>query len=146
MSLSQQLAELSAEAKKAEDRFAQAQSQAKDHLTQQREHVQRETEAALQNVNEKLSSASADAQARTSEIKSKVDSDFDHLKQRAGESKEKFEAWQAGNYADDKQADAEAAIGYAIASVKMAELATIDAVEARARAEIKADQAQPIQA
>jgi hypothetical protein len=146
MSLSQQLAELSAEAKKAEDRFSQAQSEAKEHLTQQREHVQRETETALQNVSEGLSRASADAQERASQIKSKVDSDFDQLKQRATESKQKFEAWQADNYANDKQADAEAAIGYAIASVKMAELATLDAVEARARAEIKAEEIQPAQA
>jgi uncharacterized protein YpuA (DUF1002 family) len=144
--LSQQLSQLSAEAKKAEDRFAKAQSQAKEHLTEQREHVRQETEAALQKVSQNLSRAGADAQERTTQLKSKVDSDFGQIKDRADQSKHKFEAWQANNYADDKQADAEAAISYAIVSVKMAELATLDAVEARGRAEIKAEETQPIQA
>jgi uncharacterized protein YpuA (DUF1002 family) len=144
--LSQQLSQLSAEAKKAEDRFANAQSQAKEHLTEQREHVRQETEAALQKVSQNLSRAGADAQERTTQLKSKVDSDFGQIKDRADQSKHKFEAWQANNYADDKQADAEAAISYAIVSVKMAELATLDAVEARGRAEIKAEETQPIQA
>ena len=144
--LSQQLAQLSAEAKKAEDRFAKAQSEAKEHLAEQRDHVQRETETALHKVRDGLSQASAEAKVRTTQIKSKVDSDFDQLSRRATESKQKFEAWQASNYANDKQADAEASIGYAIAAVKMAELATLDAVDARARAEIKAEQIQPVQA
>lgn len=143
--LSEQLANLSVEAKHAEDRARKAQTEAKERLEQRREHVREETEAALDKVKSGLSRASADAQLRSRQLKSKVDSDFEHLKDRHEERKRKLEAWQANNYATDKEADAEALINYAIASVRMAELGVLDAIDARLRAEAKAEQVQPAQ-
>jgi hypothetical protein len=143
--LSEKLAQLSVQAKHTEDRAKKAQTEAKDRLEQQREKVREETRAALDKVNNGLSRASADAQVHARQLKTKVDSDFERLKQHADERKQKFEAWQANNYANDKEADAEALVDYAIASVKMAELGVLDAIDARLRAESKAEQIQPAQ-
>jgi hypothetical protein len=141
--LSQQLSELSVQAKNAEDNVQKAQSEAKERIEQRREEVQHQTKAALDKVSQNLSDASADAQARATQMKAKVNSDFEQLKQRSSEGAQKFEAWQANNYADDKEADASSAINYAIAATKMAELATLDAISARVSAEVKAEQTAP---
>jgi predicted RNase H-like nuclease (RuvC/YqgF family) len=144
--LSENLAELSAQAKKTEDRVAKAQTETKERLEQQREEAHREAQAALEKVDERISRASERTKSQFTQLKSKVDGDFERIRDNASARKSTFEAWQANNYADDKLADAQAAIGYAIVSVKLAELATLDAIEARGRAEIKSDQVQPIQA
>ena len=144
--LSQQLAELSEQAKKAEERITKAQSETKERVQQHLEQAHREAEAALDRVNERVERSSEGTRTRLDQFKSKVKADLDGMKEDATARKTKFEAWQANNYANDKHADAQAAIGYAIASVKMAEVATLDAIEARTRAEIKADQVQPAQA
>lgn len=65
------------------------------------------------------------------------------MKQDAHETKQKFEARQAENYASDKEADAAAAIEYAIAATRMAEFQTLSAIVARARADSKTEQPQP---
>jgi hypothetical protein len=144
--LSQQLSELSAHAKKAEDRVAKAQSEAKEQFEQQREEARRETEAALNRVDESISRASEGTKTHLAELKAKTDADMQRMRENASERTRKFEAWQASNYATDKAADAQAAIGYAVAAIKIAEVATLDAIDASGRAEIKTEQAQPIQA
>ena len=144
--LSQHLSELSAQAKKAEDRVARAQSETKERLEEQRAEVHREAEAALNRVKEGVARASDGTKEHFAQLKSKVDADMERIGENASARKTQLEAWQANNYANDKTADAQAAIGYAIAAVKMAEVATLDAVEARGRADIKADQVQPVQA
>jgi membrane protein involved in colicin uptake len=144
--LSQNLAELSAQAKKAEDRVAKAQSETKERIEQQRDEAHREAEAALDRVSEGISRASDGTKTHFEQLKSKVDGDMQRMKEDASARRTSFEAWQANNYANDKAADAEAAISYAVVAVKMAEVATLDAIEARGRAEVKAEQEQPIQA
>jgi hypothetical protein len=46
--------------------------------------------------------------------------------------------------ATDKEADALAAIDYAVAATKIAELQTLDAISARAEADNRSEQIQPI--
>jgi hypothetical protein len=142
--LSQHLSELSAQAKKAEDRVARAQSETKDRLEEQRAEVHREAEAALDRVSEGLARASEGTKMHVTQLKSKVDADLERIREDASARKTKFEAWQASNFANDKAADAQAAIGYAVAAVKMAEVASLDAIEARGSAEIKAEQVQTV--
>lgn len=144
--LSQQLSELSVQAKKAEDRVAKAQSETKERVQQQLEEAHREAEAALDRVQDDIQRASEGTKARSAQLRAKVNADMEGMREDASARRFEFEAWQANNFANDKAADAGAAIGYAIAAVKMAEVATLGAIEARGRAEIKADQAQPIQA
>ena len=144
--LSQQLAELSNQAKKAEDRVAKAQSETRERVDERREKASREAQSALDRVNDSVSRASEGTKAHFAQLKSKVDTDFQRIEANASDRKAKLESWQADNYASDKLDDAQAAINYAIASVKMAEAATLDAIDAQARAQVKADQVQPIQA
>ena len=141
--LSQKLAELSVQAKKAEDRVTQAQTEAHERIEQQRDQVHQETEAALGKVKQRVDEVKGESRARFETLQAKVDSDFAQIRRDTDERKSKFEAWQANNYASDKESDAIAAIDYAIAATKMAELQTLDAISARARAETKADQIQP---
>lgn len=141
--LSQKLAELSVQAKMAEDRVTQAQTEAHERIEQRRDQVHQETEAALGKVKQRVEEVKGESRARFETLQAKVDSDFAQMRRDTDERKRKFEAWQADNYASDKESDANAAIDYAIAATKMAELQTLDAISARARAENKADQIQP---
>lgn len=144
--LSRQLSELSAQAKKVEDCVARAQSETKERLEEQREKAHQEAHAALERVRDTVDRASEGTKTHFAELRSKIDTDFHRVRENASAREQKFEAWQAGNYANDKAADAQATIGYAVAAIKLAEVATLDAVEARTKAEIKAEHAQPIQA
>lgn len=144
--LSQALSELSVQTKKTEDRIAKAKAETKERVEQHLDEAHREAEAALARVNEDVERASEGTKAHFEQLKSKVNSDIERMREDASARKGKFEAWQANNYANDKAADARAAVLYAVATIKMAEVATLNAIEARGRAEIKADQAQPIQA
>ena len=142
--LSQHLAELSVQAKIAEDRVAKAQSQAHERIEQQRNQVRQETEQALGKVKQRFDEAKGEARARFEGLRTKVNSDFEQIRSKAIETKGKFEAWDANNYASDMEADAVAAIDYAVAATKIAELQTLDAIAARATAESKAEQIQPM--
>jgi hypothetical protein len=143
--LSQQLSELSAQAKKAEDRIARAQSETKGRVQSHLDEAHREAEAALKKVNEDVERASEGTKTHFAQLQAKVNSDIERMKEDAANKKATLEAWQADNYASDKAADARAAIAYGIAAIKVAEVATLNAIEARTRADIKAVQAEPIQ-
>ena len=141
--LSQKLAELSVEAKQTEESVAKAQTQAREHIEQKREQVRRETEQALGKVKQQFESVKGEARTRFDALHAKVSSDFEQVKQQAHETKSKFETWQAESYASDKEADALAAIDYAIAATKIAELQTLDAIAARGEASARTEQIQP---
>ncbi len=138
-SLSQGLAELSVQAKNAEDRVAQAQSEARERIEQRREQVRGEAEQALGKVKQRFAEAKGEARTRFDALQAKVTSDVEQMKQNASETKREFETWQAENYASDTEADALAAIDYAVAATKIAELATLDAIAARVQAETQVE-------
>jgi hypothetical protein len=135
--LSKKLAELSVQAKTAEDRVAMAQTEAHERIEQKREQVRNETEQALGKVKQQFEQAKGETRTRFETLHAKVNADFEQMKKDASEKKSRFEAWQAENYASDKEADAIAAIDYAVAATKMAELQTLDAIAARAQADTK---------
>lgn len=140
--LSQKLAELSVQAKSAEDHVAKAQTEARESIEQKREQVRQETEQALGKVKQHIDQVKGETRAHFNALQAKVNSDFEELRQQASQNKQKFEAWQAENYASDKEADALASIDYAIAATKYAELQTLDAIAARARAQSTAEHVQ----
>ena len=141
--LSEHLARLSNHAKIAEDRVATAQSEVTARLDGKRAQVSEETEQALAKLQQRFNDAKAENRTRLQAVQSKVEGDFQQVRQRAEQAKDKFEAWQADNYAADMEADALDAIDYAIVATKIAELQTLDAIAARARAGGKAEQLQP---
>jgi len=132
--LSDKLAELSVEAKNTEDRVTKAQSEAHDRIEQKRQEARAKAEEALGKVKEHVTAAKGEAQTNADALQAKIDVDFANVKERANERHEKFKSWQANNYANDKEADALAAIDYAIAATRLAELQTLDAISARAEA------------
>ena len=140
--LSQKLAQLSVEAKNTEDRVAKAQTEARDRIQQQREQARAQAEEALGKVKDRVSEAKDEARERYNSLQAKVDADFENLRQNATVRREKFESWQANNYANDKEADALAAIDYAIAATRMAESQTLDAIAARMEADSRAEEVQ----
>jgi len=135
--LSQKLAELSVQAKTTEDNVSKAQTEARERIEQKLEQVRNETEQALGKVKQRFEQAKGETRNRFETLHAKVNADFEQMKKDANETKGKFEAWQAENYASDKEADAIAAIDYAVAATKMAELQTLDAIAARAQSETK---------
>lgn len=141
--LSQKLAELSVQAKSAEERVAQFQTETRERIEQQREHVREEAEQALGKVKQRFDEAKGEARGRLESLQAKANADFEQIRRKASETKGKFEAWQAENYALDAEIDALAAIDYAVAATKLAELQTLDAIVARAQADNKAEQVQP---
>ena len=143
--LSQHLAKLSVQAKATEDQVAKAQSEAKDRLETTREKARQEAQQALETVQQHVSAARDETRTRFDGLHAKVNSDFDKLREQATEKKQMFEAWQAKNYAEDKELDARAAIDYAIAATKIAELQTLDAIGARAEAIARSEQGQSAQ-
>jgi len=138
--LSAKLGELSIQAKNAEDRVAEAQTEMRERLEQKRAQVRTETEQALGKVKLQVEEAKGETRTRFNALRAKVDGDFEQMRQDATRAKGEFEAWQAENYASDKEADALAAIDYAVAATKLAELQTLDAIAARAEAEGRAEQ------
>jgi|KBSSwiStaDraftv2_1062776.scaffolds.fasta_scaffold520603_2 uncharacterized protein YjbJ (UPF0337 family) len=140
--LSQKLSELSVQAKSTEDRVAKAQLEVRERVEQQRDQARRDAEEALGKVRERFEEAKGETRTRLEALHAKVNYDFEQMKKDASESKRTFEAWQAQNYASDKEADAFAAIDYAVAATKIAELQTLDAIAARARADTKAEQVE----
>ena len=138
--LSQKLAQLSVEAKNTEERVSKAQTQARERLDQQRKEARAKAEEALGNVKQHVNSFKGETRAGFDALQAKVQVDVDNMKQQASEDRARFKSWQANNYANDKEADAEAAIDYAIAATRIAELQTLDAISARAEAEVKAAQ------
>lgn len=141
--LSQKLAELSVQAKTTEERVSKAQNEAREFLGRRREEVRQEVEQALGEVQQRFQDAQGATRTRLEALHAKVNSDFEQMKKDASEKKRKFEAWQAENYACDKEADALAAIDYALAATKIAELQTLDAIAARAEADSRSEQIQP---
>jgi hypothetical protein len=141
--LSQKLSELSVQAKSTEDRVAEAQLQARERVEQQRDQARRDAEQALGKVRQRFEEAKGETRTRLEALHAKVNYDFQQIKKDADEKKRKFEAWQAENYASDKEADALAAIDYAVAATKIAELQTLDAIAARGEAEGRIEQIQP---
>jgi hypothetical protein len=141
--LSQKLSELSVQAKQSEDTVAKAQTQAREYIEQKRVQVRRETEQALSKVKQQFEGAKGEVRTRFDALHAKVNADFEQMKRHAQQTKGKFEAWQAENYASDKEADAVAAIDYAIAATKIAELQTLEAIAARAEAGSRTEQIQP---
>lgn len=143
-SLSQKLAELSEQAKTTEDRVAKAQTEVREQLNQRRDQARQEAEQVLGQVKQRFQEAQGETRTRLETLHAKVNADFEQIKRDAAEKKGKFEAWQAENYASDKEADALAAIDYAVAATKIAELQTLDAISARAEAGSRSEQTQPI--
>ena len=133
--LSEQLADLSAHAKNAEDAVAAAQKEAHDKVVERKEKARAAATTAVEKVNQEIKSTSDTAAKNWSAVKAKVASDMNSLKASVAQAKHDLGAKRAENYAKELEWEAGVAIDYAIASVEQAKLATLDAIVARVEAE-----------
>jgi hypothetical protein len=133
--LSEQLADLSVRAKKAEDAVAAAQKEAHDKIVTRKEQARAAAAAAVEKVNEEAKSAQDSAARNWNTVKAKIAADMSALKAKAANVKHNIDVKTAERHADEMEWEARFAVDYAIASVEQAKLAVLDALDSRVQAE-----------
>src|ERR1700721_2429420 len=133
--LSEQLAELSVQAKSAEDAVTAAEKEAHDKVVARMEQARAAASAAGGKGNEEKKSANDTAARNWSAVKAKVAADLNGLKASVAQAKHDLGVERAEDYAEDLECEAGAPIDYAIASIQQARYAVLDAVAGRAEAE-----------
>ena len=133
--LSEQLADLSAHAKSAEDAAAAAKKETHDKIVARREKVQSDATALTEKVDQQIKSVKDASDSQWVALKAKVAADNDHLKAMVNRGMQKIAADRAENYAEVMEGRATSAIDYAVASVELAKLSVLDAILARVDAE-----------
>jgi sulfite reductase alpha subunit-like flavoprotein len=136
--LSEQLADLSVHAKKAEDAVSAAQKETHEKIMSRWEQARADATATTEKVNEKIQSVGDSAAKGWNARKAKIAADMDALKAKVVRKKHELDARRAESEAESLEWDAGLAIDYAIASVDQARLAVLDAVAGR----IQADEAR----
>ena len=133
--LSEQLADLSAHAKKAEDAVAAAQKETHDEIMSRWEQARDDATATTEIVNQQIQSVDDSVAKDWKARKAKIAADIDALKAKVVRKKHELDARRAESEADDLEWDAGLAIDYAIAAVDQARMAVLDAVAGRIQAE-----------
>lgn len=132
--LSQQLADLSARAKRTEDSLRHAQQEANDKLAARKAQAHADATAAVAKVDADFHAADAAMSADWQAAKDKVSADMAALNTKVETARRDWDAKLAREHAQRMEKKAAFAIDYAIASVEQANLAVLDAVQSRAAA------------
>lgn len=133
--LSEQLADLSARAKTAEDHVATAQQEAHENIMARREQTRAAVEQAITKVDQDIKSAGNNAADKWRSLQAKISSDMDALKTNIAERRHERDVARADNQAERLEWEAALAVDYAAASIEQAELAIYDAIIGRAEAQ-----------
>ena len=129
--LSEQLAELSVQAKKAEDDFAAAKKETHDKMVARRDQLRTTATRSVEKLQQDMKSAGTAISSDFSALQAKVSADGETLKANVKRWKKDLDAKRAENWADEMEWEAGMAIDYAISAVEQAKLAAIDAAIAR---------------
>jgi len=132
--LSEQLAELSVHAKKAEDDFAAAKKETHDRMVARREQLRTAATQSVEKLKQDMKSASTAVSNDFSAFQAKVAADGETLKANVKRWKKDMDAKRAENWADEMEWEASMSIDYAISAVEQAKLAAVDAAIARQEA------------
>jgi hypothetical protein len=133
--LSEQLADLSVRAKKAEDAVAAAQKEAHDKLLARRDEAQAAATAAIQKLDRDINAANETVVTNWNALKAKVGADMDAWKAKIAKFKHEQDVRDAENWAELLEREAGFAIDSAIAGIEEAKSAVLDAIVARIEAE-----------
>jgi len=133
--LSEQLAELSAHAKGAENAFQGAKKEAHDKIEARKAEAFSAAKMAVEKVSQQVKSAGESATRDTKALQAKIALDANALKARVVLVKHGLDVKLAEKNAELLESDAGFAIDYAIASVEQARLAVLDAIDGRLAAE-----------
>ena len=132
--LSEQLSELAARVKTAEDIVSAANEKNRAALESQREQLKSSISKAKDQA--RTDAATTDqAQSWWDKTRADVDQRFDTLRAKRDEHRAERDLKRAQNRADDAELDAADAIDFAVYMVDQAEYAVVDAVIARADAD-----------
>ena len=133
--LSEQLADLSARAKSAEEALDAAEKEAHDKILARKATAHAAATKAVEKVNQEIKSANTTATRDWSAVKTKIAADLNALKADIAHTKHDRDVKRVENRAESLEWEAAFAIDYAIASVEQARLAVLDAVDSRLAAE-----------
>jgi len=139
--LSEQLADLSAHAKHAEDAISAAQKEAHDKVMARREQARAAATATIEKVDRNIKAAGDDVKSmgdaaaqKFTALKTKIAGDLQSMKSGLAQKKHDLDARRAENRAAGLEWEASLAVDYAIAAIDQAELAVLDAVAGRIEA------------
>ena len=133
--LSEQLADLSARARSAEEALDAAHTRNHEKVVALKEQARAAAAKATEKINQEVKSANDSATRNWSAIKAKISDDIGHLKASVADAKHERDVKRASEYADWLEWEAGFAVDYAIASVEQAKLAVLDAIDGRLAAE-----------
>jgi hypothetical protein len=140
--LSEQLADLSISAKKAEDAVAAARKEAQDKIIARREQAHVDAAAAIQKVDRDIKSAGDSVKSAGDAVvnswralQAKVSADMDALNAKIALGKHKLDVKHADHHAERLEREASFAVDYAAASIEEAKYAVLDAIVGRIEAE-----------
>jgi hypothetical protein len=133
--LSDQLSQLSAHAKKAEDAIAAAAKETHDKVIARREQTRAAAAAAMEKMNREFKSVADAAAKNWNAMQAKIVADIDVLKANAADRRQERGARRGEEHAGKLEREAAFAIDYAIVSIEQAKLAVIDAVIGRMEAQ-----------
>jgi hypothetical protein len=133
--LSEQLAELSRRARNVEDAFTQAEKEARDKIDARRAQAIVAAQSAVEKINRQVKTVADSASRDWAQLQAKITSDMSDLAKFVAQAKHKMDIQRAEDRAQFLEVDATFAIDYAVAAVEQAQLAVLDAVEARRIAE-----------
>jgi hypothetical protein len=133
--LSEQLADLSARVKNAENAVAAAEKAAHDKVIAHRDRAHAAATAAIEKINRDMKSVSKSATGSWNALKAKVVADIDAMKAHAALRKHEADVEIVDDQAERQEETAAFSIEYAATSIELAKLAALDAIVSRARAE-----------
>jgi hypothetical protein len=135
MAVSDNLAKLSARAKKAQDDAAAAKTQAKADVERTMDSVRASAETEATKLKASVANASADASASWNDVQTSWNAHIAKVRSDVDRRKAQFNAADAADRADWAESDAMLAIDYAYSAIEEAEYAVLDAILARRQAD-----------
>jgi hypothetical protein len=135
MALSDQLSQLAARTKEAEDRFAAAKKDSRDRLEQDVQHARETTQTRTEKLQSEAAAAGDQASAWADNLRQSWNEHVQQVRNRMKADKNKMDAKIAGQDAQDAEDYAASAIDFAYATVEEAEYACLYAALARADAD-----------
>jgi hypothetical protein len=129
--VSEQLADLSVRAKKAEDEAAAAKSKAAAQIQQREEQIKADAAKRKASLDQSISNAQDTVVSTWNGLTTRVQSDVDGIRATIDYKKYEHDREKAAKAADDAEENAARAINFAFDSIDYAETAVLDAMVAR---------------
>ena len=133
--LSEQLSDLSARAKKAEEAVASANKETYDKVRARRDQTRAAVEAAIEKIDQDIKSTGGTVSGKWNALKAKLTADKDAFKAAVAQRRHDVSVRRAEDDAELLEYEATCSVDYAIAAIEQAKLAVLDAVAGRIEAE-----------